>query len=59
MKVSEDHPLALIDRVILLKIYHDLLLLENQIPFFVLEKLLEVSNMTLKDIGPSLSSIGA
>ncbi|XP_062166172.1 UPF0481 protein At3g47200-like [Alnus glutinosa] len=58
--VSDRHPLAQIDRVILLKIYPvDLLLLENQIPFFVPEKLFEVSKMTLKGIDLSLSSIGA
>jgi hypothetical protein len=43
----EGHPLVPIERVKLLQIYRDLLLLENQIPFFVLKKLFEISKMTL------------
>ncbi|XP_059462729.1 UPF0481 protein At3g47200-like [Corylus avellana] len=44
----DGHPLAPIamERVKLQQIYRDLLLLENQIPFFVLVKLFEISNMT-------------
>jgi hypothetical protein len=47
-KIEEGHALARMGRVILLKIYRDLLLLENQIPLFVLEKLFEASKMTLE-----------
>jgi hypothetical protein len=41
-KVEEDHALARMGRVILLKIYRDLLLLENQIPLFVLKNYLKL-----------------
>jgi hypothetical protein len=40
------HPLARMGRVKLLKIYGDLLLLENQIPSFVLQRLFQHSKMT-------------
>ncbi|XP_059429233.1 UPF0481 protein At3g47200-like [Corylus avellana] len=52
----DDNPLYRLERVILPKIYTDLLLLENQIPFWVLDKLYEICNFNTS-ISMSLSDL--
>jgi hypothetical protein len=56
--VVEHHPLGRMHRVMLPKIYADLLLLENQIPYLVLEQLFEISMMSSGGIARPLSFIG-
>ncbi|KAB1222313.1 hypothetical protein CJ030_MR2G002018 [Morella rubra] len=54
---TEDSLGMLSTRTKLAQIRRDLLLLENQIPFFVLEKLFDVSNTTPVDSGQTLFSL--